>query len=77
MAPLPGWLAIANVTALVAVVTTLPPLSSTATTGWVAVGPLVPLPGWAVKLSWVGVPTVMAKVADVAPVSPVDVALKV
>jgi len=32
----PGWLAIESVTALVAVVTTLPPASSTATTGWVA-----------------------------------------
>ena len=63
---------------LVAVVTTLPPTSSTLTEGWVPqTDPLVPPPGWGPKASWEAAPMVMAKVLLVAPVSPVAVALSV
>ncbi len=45
---------------LVAVVTVLPPTSWNFTTGWVPqAAPLAPPPGWVVKASWEGPPTVM------------------
>ena len=45
---------------VVAVVTVLPPASSTVTTGWVAQAcPSTPPPGWVVKASWVAAPMVM------------------
>jgi hypothetical protein len=53
-------------------VTTLPPESSTLTTGWVAkAAPLVADGGEAVKTSWVAAPKPSVKVLEVADVSPV------
>ena len=61
----------ASVIELVAVVTTLPPASSTLTVGWVPqVAPLAPPPGWVAKASWVAAPMVMVKLALVAPLRP-------
>ena len=59
-------------------VTTLPPESSTWTTGWaLKATPLVELPGEVVKTSWVADPTASEKVGlEVAPVSPVLLALR-
>ena len=59
-------------------VTTLPPESSTLTTGWVLKAtPLVELPGEVVNTSWVAEPVASEKVGlEVALVSPVLVALK-
>ena len=63
---------------LVAVVTTLPPTSSTVTAGWVVqVAPLAPPPGWVVKTSWVAPPMVMVNGVLVAVASPVAVAVMV
>ena len=66
-----------KVTGLVAVVTTLPPLSSTLTAGWVVqVAPLAPPLGWALKASCAAAPTVMLN--DVLVVlNPAPVALRV
>ena len=77
VAPLPGWLAMPKVTGLVAVVTTLPPLSSTLTAGWVVqVAPLAPPLGWVLKASCAAAPTVMLN--DVLVVlNPAPVALRV
>ena len=56
-------------------VTTLPPESSTVTTGWaLKATPLVELPGDVVKTSWVADPTLMVMFPVVAVVSPVAVA---
>ncbi len=53
-APLPGCDAIASVTALVFVATTLPLAFSTDTVGWAdQAAPLAPPPGSVVKASWV------------------------
>ena len=77
MAPLPGWLAMPRVTGLVAVVTTLPPLSWTLTAGWVAqVAPLAPPPGWVLKASCAAAPTVMLNGVLVV-LNPAPVALRV
>ena len=78
MAPLPGWVAMARVIELVAVVTVLPPTSSTLTEGWVPQAvPSAPPPGWLVKASWEAPPTVMVKELLVTLVNPVAVALSV
>ena len=59
-------------------VTTLPPESSTWTTGWAAKAtPLVELPGDVVNASWVAAPVESEKVLEVAPLSPLEAALKV
>ena len=58
--------------------TTLPPESSTLTTGWaLKATPLVELPGDVVNTSWVAEPAASEKVGlEVAPVSPVEAALR-
>ena len=58
--------------------TTLPPESSTLTTGWaLKATPLVELPGEVVNTSLVAAPTASVKVGlEVAPVSPVEAALR-
>ncbi len=57
-----GLVPMARVTVLVAVVTTLPPASSTATAGGVAnLSPATALPGCVVKATWLGGPTAMVK----------------
>ena len=67
----PGLVPMARVIELVAVVTTLPPTSSTATVGWVAhAAVLAPPPGWVVKTSLVAVPAVMLNGVLVAVVEP-------
>src|ERR1700733_6640683 len=77
VAPLPGWLAMAKVTGLVAEVTTLPPLSSTLTAGWVPqVAPLAPPPGWELKANCAAAPTVMLNGVLVVAVSVPSVARK-
>ena len=51
----PGLVPTASVIESVAVVTTLPPASSTLTAGWAAqAAPSVPPPGWVVKASFAG-----------------------
>ena len=71
VAPVPGWVLMERVTDAVEVVTVLPPLSSTVTTGWVVQAtPLLPPPGWVVKTSWVAGPTVMVRLFEVALVRP-------
>ena len=57
--------------------TTLPPESSTLTTGWlVKFTPLVELPGEVVNTTWLAEPVASEKVGlEVAPVSPVAAAL--
>ena len=59
-------------------VTTLPPESSTLTTGWaLKATPLVELPGDVVKSSWAAAPIASEKVGlEVAPGSPLLVALR-
>ena len=59
-------------------VTTLPPESSTLTTGWaLKATPLAVVPGVAVNTSWVADPTASEKVGlEVAPVSPLEAALR-
>src|ERR1700728_837584 len=59
-------------------VTTLPPESSTLTTGWaLKATPLVELPGEVVNTSWVADPVASEKVGlEVAPLSPVEAALR-
>ena len=58
-------------------VTTLPPESSTWTTGWVLKStPLVELPGEVVKTSLVADPVDSEKVLEVAPVSPLEAAVE-
>ena len=58
-------------------VTTLPPESSTWTTGWaLKATPLVELPGDVVNTSWVAAPVASEKELEVAPVSPLVVALR-
>jgi hypothetical protein len=59
-------------------VTTLPPESSTLTTGWtLKATPLVELPGDVEKSSWAADPVAREKVGlEVAPVSPIEAALK-
>ena len=53
-------------------VTTLPPESSTLTTGWaLKATPLVELPGEVVNTSWVADPVASEKLPEVAVVSPV------
>jgi hypothetical protein len=53
----PEPLPIANVMALVSVVTVLPPASSIVTTGWMPKGlPATASPGCVVKTSWAGAP---------------------
>ena len=77
VAPLPGWLAMPRVTGLVAVVTTLPPLSWTLTVGWVPqVAPLAPPPGWVPKASCAAAPTVMLNGVLVV-LNPAPLALRV
>ena len=67
----PGLVPMARVIELAAVVTVLPPTSSTVTTGWfVQTAPLAPPPGWALKTSWEAAPIVMLKALLVGPVSP-------
>jgi hypothetical protein len=57
--------------------TTLPPESSTWTTGWVLKAtPLVELPGDAVNTNWVAAPVASEKVLEVAPANPLLAALK-
>ena len=76
-APLPGCEAMAKVTEAPELVTVLPPLSSTVTTGWVVqAAPLAPPPGEVVKTSWVAAPTPMLNELLVAVPSPVAVALR-
>ena len=71
MAPPPGWVVMARVIELVAVVTVLPPTSSTVTAGWVAQAvPSAPPPGWVVKASWEAAPIVMVKALLVTLVRP-------
>src|SRR5450755_2160263 len=78
VAPAPGWVAMARVIGALELVTVLPPLSSTVTTGWVVQAtPLAPPLGWVVTASWVAAPTVMVKALVVALVSPAEVALSV
>ena len=78
VAPVPGWVAMASVTALVAPVTVLPPTSSTVTLGWVPqVAPSTPPPGWVVKASWVAPAMVMEKALLVTVVNPLAAAVKV
>ena len=68
----------ARVMELVAVVTTLPPTSSTVTAGWVPqAAPLAPPPGWPVKTSWEAPPMVMEKALLVMVVNPVAAAVSV
>ena len=58
----PGLVPMARVIELVALVTVLPPASSTVTAGWVPqAAPLAPPPGWVVKTSWVAAPKVMVR----------------
>ena len=58
--------------------TTLPPESSTLTTGWaLKATPLVELPGEVVNTSWVAAPVASEKVVEVAPLTPLEVALRV
>ena len=72
--PLPGWLLIAKVTEAVELVTVLPELSSTVTTGWVPQAvPLLLPPGWVVNTSFEAAPETM-KVPEVALVRGVDLA---
>src|SRR5438445_13624693 len=55
-----------RVTLALEAVTTLPLLSSTFTTGWVAHGtPRAPPPGWVVKTTLLGAPTVTGLVVTV------------
>ena len=64
--------------AVLLVLTTLPPLSSTLTAGWVPqVAPLAPPPGWVLKASCAAAPTVRLNELLVAPLSPVALALRV
>ena len=59
-------------------VTTLPPLSSTLTVGWlVQTAPFAPPPGCAVKANWVAVPKVIENWLLVAVESPLAAALRV
>jgi len=68
--PLLGFVPMARVMELVAVVTVLPPASCTVTPGWVdSADPPVPLPGCVVKASLDAVPTVILKVLLIAWVS--------
>ena len=74
----PGLVPMARVIELVAVVTTLPEASSTATVGWAPQAvPSAPPPGWVVKTSLVAVPAVMLKAELVAVVRPVADAVSV
>ena len=77
--PPAGWVAMAKVTlAVLLVLITLPPLSSTLTAGWVVqVAPLAPPLGWVLKASWVAGPTVRLNELVVAVLSPVALALRV
>jgi hypothetical protein len=78
VAPLPGWDAMARVTALVFPVTTLPLASSTETAGWADQAvPLAPPPGCVVTASCVAEPAVMLKALLVADVRLPSVALRV
>ena len=78
VAPLPGWVAMPRVIEAAELVTTLPPTSSTVTTGWVAqTAPSTPPPGWALKTSWEAAPIVMLKALLVAPVRPMALAVSV
>ena len=68
----------ASVIELVALVTTLPPASSTLTAGWVPqTAPLAPPPGWVVKTNWDAVPAVTLKVPLVTVVKPAAAAVSV
>ena len=68
----------ARVTALVAVVTVLPPTSSMLTLGWaVHTAPLAPPPGWVLKTSWLAAPKVMEKALLVTVVKPLAAAVSV
>jgi len=76
--PPPGFVPMARVMELVAVVIVLPPASCTVTTGWVdRADPPVPLPGCVVKASLDAVPTVILKVLLIAWVSVPLVAISV
>jgi hypothetical protein len=71
-APLPGLVPMAIVIDAELPVIVLPPASCTATTGWGLSGALTTaLPGLVVKPTFAAEPTVILKVALVAPVSPV------
>ena len=68
----------ARVMELVAVVTVLPPTSSTVTAGWVPQAvPSTPPPGWVLKASWEAPPIVMEKALLVMVVNPVAAAVSV
>ena len=74
----PGLVPMASVIELVAVVTVLPPASSTVTLGWVPqTAPLAPPPGWVVKTSWEAAPMVMGTLLLVMVVKPVAAAVSV
>lgn len=76
--PPPGLVPIANVTDAADPVIVFPPASWTLTTGCVAHAvPPVPPPGCVVNATFAAAPTVMLNVADVAVVSPADVAVTV
>ena len=76
-APLPGWVAMAKVTAALDVVTTFELVSSTLTTGWVAkLTPLAPPTGWVVKTSLVAAPATIDKFDEDPVVNPLWAALK-
>src|SRR5215510_11200423 len=73
-----GFVPIATETTLVAVVTRLPPRSCSSTcTGGVMVAPPAVLDGCKWKPSCAGGPTEMVNALDVAPVSPVALAVRV
>ena len=75
---MPGWVAMARVMELFAVVTVLPPASSTVTLGWVPQAvPSTPPPGWVVKTSWEAPPMVMGTLLLVTVVKPVAAAVRV
>ena len=79
MAPVPGWVPMAKVTAAAELVTTLPDWSSTLTLGWVAQAvPSTPPPGWALKtVGRLAAPKVMEKALLVTVVNPVAAAVSV
>ena len=74
----PGLVPTASVIELVALVTTLPPASSTLTAGWVPqAAPLAPPPGWPVKTNWEALPKVIVNVPLETVVKPFAAAVRV